>query len=581
MRLSRVLPLIAASALAAACDGTAPSNVAPAAAFSVECNGLECTFQDGSTDEDGTVAVYAWDFGDGGTGAAKDAVHTYAAPGGQFNVTLRVTDDGGAAATAVRQVNVSEANTAPLADFTVSCVNLTCSFTDISTDPDAGGTIASHAWDFGDGQASSEQNPTHTYVYPGGRFTATLEVRDDDGAEGTAVKQLNVVLGSSPDRSGTYERVTPHSAPGGDSRYVINADGTFELHNGTGSDTEVYRGRWESACCWGGWAIEPGSYILFDFDAFAADFWCGGEGFGSFLLNGQMGVAYCSAPIEAGLEEGVYASGPDTATPAIPPPQPGQIAFVRDGRIHRSNTDGSAVAQLSTGPDDDAPAWSPNGSRIAFSRMSGETTGIFVMDADGSNTVRRTTFGGGPTWSPDGEWIAFVCAEKLCKVKADDDGTEPVVLYSQGEGVMTDPAWSPDGARVAFVSDWAMFDIWFDIWVVAPDGSGSTALTHHTPATPNPDSQFQPAWSPDGSRIALVECPWAFVTCTSSVIAVMNADGSGLVRLVAASGFASPTWSPDGQVIAFASSNTIEWVSVDASRRGRIIGGGHSPAWRP
>ncbi len=581
MRLSRVVPLVAAGALAAACNGTDPSNAAPAAAFSAECSQLECTFENGSTDEDGTLAAYAWDFGDGETGAGEDAAHAYAAPGGQFTVTLRVTDDDGAAATAVRQVSVSVANAAPLAEFAVSCVNLTCSFTDGSTDPDAGGAVASHTWDFGDGQGSSEQNPVHTYVFPGGRFTVSLSITDDDGAPATAAKEVDAVMGSGPDRSGTYERLTPHTAVGRHSRYVIRADGTFELQDGTGSDMETYSGRWESACCWGGWAIEPGSYILFEFDDFPEDTWCGGEGFGAFMLDGQMGVSYCSAPISAGLEEGVYTSGPTTGPPAIPPPHPGQIAFVRHGRIHRSNTDGSGVLQLSNGPDDHSPAWSPNGSRIAFNRVIGGTTGIFVMDADGSNMVQRTTAGGGATWSPDGEWIAFVCAEGLCKVRADEDGTEPVVLFNQGGGVTDDPAWSPDGARIAFVSDWNLFDVWFDIWVVDPDGSGSTALTHHTPATPNPDTQWQPAWSPDSRRIALVECPWAFVTCSSSVIAVMNADGSGRVRLVAASGSANPTWSPDGQVIAFASFNDIEWVSVDGSQRGRIIGNGHSPAWRP
>jgi Tol biopolymer transport system component len=64
------------------------------------------------------------------------------------------------------------------------------------------------------------------------------------------------------------------------------------------------------------------------------------------------------------------------------------------------------------------------------------------------------------------------------------------------------------------------------------------------------------------------------------VIAVMNADGSGLTRLVATSGFASPTWSPDGQVIAFSSPSGIEWVSADGSARGRILSDGKSPAWR-
>jgi Tol biopolymer transport system component len=72
---------------------------------------------------------------------------------------------------------------------------------------------------------------------------------------------------------------------------------------------------------------------------------------------------------------------------------------------------------------------------------------------------------------------------------------------------------------------------------------------------------------------------WSY--CDSGAVAVMNADGSGLVLLTMASGYAHPTWSPDGQMIAFASANAIEWVSADGSQRGRIIADGTSPAWRP
>ncbi len=582
MRFPHVLTLVAGGALAAACDSTDPSNAAPAAAFTVECNELECTFDNGSADTDGTIEAQAWDFGDGGTSAERSPTHAYRSPGGRFTVTLAVTDDDGAEASATREVNVSQGNGALLADFSVSCEGLTCSFTDQSSGP-----VASRAWDFGDGKTSTEPSPVHTYAPPGGRFTVTLTVTGDDGTETAAREQLEVTPGTAPDRTGTYVRQTPHSASARHSRYVIRGDGTFELHDGRGADTTVYAGRWEFACCWGGWPLEPGAVILFDFDDFEEASICGGDAFGSFLLDGHLAIAYCSVMIRAGFEEGVYTSAPNPDTPELPPPTPGQIAFVRDSRIYRANTDGSGLTQLSAGPDDRDPAWSPDGSRIAFTRVSGGPAGVFIMDADGRNVVQRTTSGSAPTWSPDGIWIAFRCvsaggqAGDICTVKADEDAAAPVHITQSQLGWVSSPAWSPDGTRIAFIADWAMYDMWFDIWLVAPDGSQLIALTTHTPAAPNPDSQYQPAWSPDGRRIAHVECPWAFNNCSSSVIEVMNADGSGSRRLAAASGFAKPTWSSDGQVIAFASSDVIEWVSADGKQRGRILRDGHSPAWRP
>jgi Tol biopolymer transport system component len=346
----------------------------------------------------------------------------------------------------------------------------------------------------------------------------------------------------------------------------------------------VWEGRWQYVCCWSGWAIAPHSVIMFDFNDFINDGLCG-EAYGAFLLDGHMAIAYCSAIIRAGLEEGVYTSDSLPPSPGPPPPQAGQIAFVRNGRIYRVNTDGGGLVQLTAGSNDGDPAWSPDGNRIAFTRISGDTTGIFVMDADGSNITRRTTSGSQPTWSPDGEWIAFVCVRAvqepgLCKTRADGGSPAPDSIY-HAAGQLQDPAWSPDGTRIAFMSDWAMYDIWFDIWTIAPDGSNRVALTTHTPEAPTPYEHYQPAWSPDGQRVAFVNCYWAFVTCSSSAVSVMSAGGSGVVHLVATSGFANPTWSPDGQVIAFASPTGIEWVSVDGNQRGGIIADGHSPAWRP
>jgi Tol biopolymer transport system component len=92
---------------------------------------------------------------------------------------------------------------------------------------------------------------------------------------------------------------------------------------------------------------------------------------------------------------------------------------------------------------------------------------------------------------------------------------------------------------------------------------------------------YQPAWSPDGRKLAVVTCPQAYLTCDSSTIAVMNADGSGLTTLASARGMAEPTWSPDGRTIAYSTAGTIVWITADGGERGIIVADGYSPAWRP
>jgi PKD repeat protein len=69
-----------------------PADAAPSASFTSSCDGFGCDFTDTSTDDDGTVVGWSWDFGDGGTSTARNPNHTYAAAG-SYTVTLRVTDD--------------------------------------------------------------------------------------------------------------------------------------------------------------------------------------------------------------------------------------------------------------------------------------------------------------------------------------------------------------------------------------------------------------------------------------------------------------------------------------------------------
>jgi PKD repeat protein len=479
-------------------------------------------------------------------------------------------------------------NSPPSAAFMASCADLTCTLTDQSADAD--GTIQAHAWEFGDGGTSSEPNPTHTYADPG-TFTVRLTVTDDGGDTGTVARDVTVSpVHTVPGYSGTYERETPHTSSERHSRYVLQADGQFELHDTKGSDSVVYTGRWT--------VYDPDTpWIDLDFDAFAGGdcvppglpfHW---EGIGVFFeISGaiHLAISYCGdwylQDRQDGEfpEEGFYARAAAPEVPGPPPAQAGQLAFVREGRIHLVSTDGTGVVPVSEGPGDAEPAWSPDGRRIAFTRSGGAATGIYVMDADGSNPVQRTTSGRSPTWSPDGVSLAFVCTERedgLCSINV-DSVADPVVIWPPTPAPRTSfPAWSPDGGRISFTSDYQGYDVFFDIFVVAPDGSGLTALTSAV-HRPHVNEFYQSAWSPDGQRIALVTCPWGFEYCSSSVVSVMRADGTAVEWLAAVSGFARPTWSPDGQAIAFASANAIEWISADGSERGRILADGHSPAWR-
>jgi PKD repeat protein len=170
-----------------------PDNNAPAAGFTYECTDLACTFTNLSSDSDGTVTASAWDFGDDATSSNSNPSHTYTSAD-DFQVTLTVTDDDGDEGTVTKTVTVTEpAPGAPVADFTVTCFSLDCTFVDDSEDSD-GGTIVSWAWEFGDGETSDAQNPpTHSYdVSALTQFEATLTVTDDDQLTSTKTVTFTV-----------------------------------------------------------------------------------------------------------------------------------------------------------------------------------------------------------------------------------------------------------------------------------------------------------------------------------------------------------------------------------------------------
>lgn len=173
------------------------SNTAPTSLFSVQSEGTvgeEIQFTDNSSDADGSIDIWAWDFGDGTTSNDQNPVHTYSVAN-TYEVTLEVTDNGGLMNSISKTITISqgeEENEAPNSSFSVQnegTVGEGIPFTDNSSDAD--GSVVSWAWDFGDGATSSDQNPVHTYTVAG-TYEISLTVTDNDGLSGTGTSTISI-----------------------------------------------------------------------------------------------------------------------------------------------------------------------------------------------------------------------------------------------------------------------------------------------------------------------------------------------------------------------------------------------------
>jgi PKD repeat protein len=161
----------------------------------------------GSTDADGSVDTWNWDFGDGSSASGVLVDHTFDAPG-TYVVTLTVTDND--ALSDSDSLSIVVLNQAPVAvayaDVTTGTAPMTINFSGgDSSDQDSSGSIASYSWDFGDGNSSSEANPSHTFV-SGSQIDATLTVTDNLGATASATVALDIAAPPFFDQYATAEQ---------------------------------------------------------------------------------------------------------------------------------------------------------------------------------------------------------------------------------------------------------------------------------------------------------------------------------------------------------------------------------------
>ena len=244
-----------------------------------------------------------------------------------------------------------------------------------------------------------------------------------------------------------------------------------------------------------------------------------------------------------------------------------------------------------------APAWSPNGRRIAFTDdVSRSIWTIFLADADGTGRRRLPVPAGGalrirndmPDWSPDEQRIAFTRYVEPTRRFVESDifvaGVDgPFLRRVTRSGVAHSPTWSPDGRRIAYIGPTGLSGVSQQLHIVDADGTGDRTLESASRISPNSVAHVAvstPEWSPDGRRIAFAR---GVAGSPASEIFVINVDGTNLRRLTRHAApceatrrcplnNAGPTWSPDSKRIAFlAVPNQLQVINADGSGLHTVI----------
>lgn len=223
-----------------------------------------------------------------------------------------------------------------------------------------------------------------------------------------------------------------------------------------------------------------------------------------------------------------------------------------DDRIIRVESDGSGATYLTSDQVYAAdPAWSPERNRILYEQnplpLNAFDSRIWGILSPGATPVQITDVSsdGDPSWSPDGSRLVIRnLGDTTGLVVLDPDGSNRLKITDGRQDEA--PAWSPDGTRIAFSRFGGPLD---GLYVVHPDGSGLERLAARVV------DPFSASWSPDGTRIAFTGGEAGM----TNGLYIINDDGSGQVRLTPADmGVFGVSWSPTGDRLALTGARGVE-----------------------